>query len=303
VAAATATPTSGAVPLTVAFSSVGSSGPAGTTLTYNWVFGDGTSSTNANPSHIYANAGNYVVELTVADGTNTDTTTNIAVSATGLVAAFGFDETSSAVAMDAVTGVSDGTISNATHVPGKFGTALWFNGTNSAVFVTNTMVSSLSSNMTIEAWVNPTVSVSSWMPVMGKAASASQLSYVIQGSTPQNGAPAVYIAPGAGNLYGSAPLPANTWSYIVATYNGTNVCLYLNGSLVSSQGQSGAPTPSNSPLTIGSDGQLQAFWNGVIDEVRIYNEPLTAVQIQMDMTNPIDLNLIPSPQSLKAGPP
>jgi hypothetical protein len=56
-------------------------------------------------------------------------------------------------------------------------------------------------------------------------------------------------------------------------------------------------------LTIGSDGQLQAFWNGVIDEVRIYNEPLTAVQIQMDMTNPIDLNLIPSPQSLKAGPP
>ncbi len=35
--------------------------------TYNWNFGDGTSSTAMNPSHSYLNAGNYTVQLTVTD--------------------------------------------------------------------------------------------------------------------------------------------------------------------------------------------------------------------------------------------
>lgn len=59
---------SGNPPLTVNFSSAGSSDPDGTTLTYNWDFGDGTSSTQANPSKTYNNKGRFIVELTVSDG-------------------------------------------------------------------------------------------------------------------------------------------------------------------------------------------------------------------------------------------
>ncbi|MCV7071961.1 PQQ-dependent sugar dehydrogenase, partial [Mycobacterium rufum] len=70
VAKASATPTSGATPLTVAFSSAGSSDPEGQTLSYAWDFGDQTTSTAANPTHTYTTPGNYQARLTVSDGVN-----------------------------------------------------------------------------------------------------------------------------------------------------------------------------------------------------------------------------------------
>ncbi len=71
VAAASANPRSGPAPLTVTFSSSGSSDPEGQPLTYEWTFGDGATSTAANPSHSYAQAGQYTARLSVSDGANT----------------------------------------------------------------------------------------------------------------------------------------------------------------------------------------------------------------------------------------
>lgn len=52
----------------ITFSSAGSSDPEGQPLTYSWDFGDGGASTEANPSHTYATAGTYPVQLIVNDG-------------------------------------------------------------------------------------------------------------------------------------------------------------------------------------------------------------------------------------------
>lgn len=41
--------------------------------TYNWDFGDGSGSTDANPSHTYSLSGNYAVKLTVTDRSNATT--------------------------------------------------------------------------------------------------------------------------------------------------------------------------------------------------------------------------------------
>lgn len=51
----------------ISFSSAGSNDTDGTIVSYLWDFGDGYSSTNANPSHSYASAGTYTVILTVTD--------------------------------------------------------------------------------------------------------------------------------------------------------------------------------------------------------------------------------------------
>ncbi|HVK21258.1 MAG TPA: ThuA domain-containing protein [Actinokineospora sp.] len=80
IARATATPTSGGTPLTVQFSSAGSSDPEGGPLTYRWTFGDGTSSTAANPSHTYNTAGTFNVQLTVTDPTGRTGTANLSVN-------------------------------------------------------------------------------------------------------------------------------------------------------------------------------------------------------------------------------
>ncbi len=65
-----ANPTSGTAPLTVNFSGAGSSDPENSPLTYDWDFGDGTTSSNNSTSTIqkvYNSNGNYTARLTVKD--------------------------------------------------------------------------------------------------------------------------------------------------------------------------------------------------------------------------------------------
>jgi PKD repeat protein len=66
-AAATASPTSGAVPLLVSFDGRGSSDPDGTISTFAWNFGDGTTGTGPTMNHTYTTTGVFVATLTVTD--------------------------------------------------------------------------------------------------------------------------------------------------------------------------------------------------------------------------------------------
>ncbi|MFI7292988.1 PQQ-dependent sugar dehydrogenase [Streptomyces sp. NPDC050121] len=69
VAQAAADRTSGQAALKVRFSSAGSTDQDGDALTYRWDFGDGGTSTSANPTHKYKSNGTYTATLTAADGT------------------------------------------------------------------------------------------------------------------------------------------------------------------------------------------------------------------------------------------
>ncbi|GHD37444.1 glycosyl hydrolase [Streptomyces mirabilis] len=69
VAQAAADRTSGQAALKVSFSSAGSSDADGDALTYGWDFGDGGTSTAANPSHQYTTNGTYTATVTAKDAT------------------------------------------------------------------------------------------------------------------------------------------------------------------------------------------------------------------------------------------
>jgi cytochrome c len=80
VAKAAADRTSGPAPLAVNFSSAGSADPGGSALQYSWNFGDGSTSTAANPSHTYA-AGNYTAVLTVTNSAGATGTASVSITA------------------------------------------------------------------------------------------------------------------------------------------------------------------------------------------------------------------------------
>src|SRR5207247_1583984 len=80
VAVASATPTSGTSPLAVNFSSAGSSDSDGSIVAYDWDFGDGGTSTAANPSHTYNAAGTYTATLVVTDNLGAKATNSLVVT-------------------------------------------------------------------------------------------------------------------------------------------------------------------------------------------------------------------------------
>lgn len=78
----TATPTSTTRGQTVAFSSEGTTDPSGSEMTYDWDFGDGTRSAEANPTKAYTSVGRYSVVLTVTNAEGVPSTGFVVVDVT-----------------------------------------------------------------------------------------------------------------------------------------------------------------------------------------------------------------------------
>ena len=82
---------------------------------------------------------------------------------------------------------------------------------------------------------------------------------------------------------GVAPLALNTWSHLAATYDGTTLRLYVNGSLVGSRAVANPLLTSTGVLRFGGNSVWGEFFAGRIDEVRLYNRALAVAEIQADM--------------------
>src|SRR5207344_402279 len=111
------------------------------------------------------------------------------------------------------------------------------------------------------------------------------LVYALYSST-DNGRPDTenFIGGSAKVLLGPSALPTGTWSYLTATYDGSTVRLYVNGTQVSSLAATGPITTSTGALRIGGNVVWGGEWfNGWIDEIRIYNRALNASEITNDM--------------------
>jgi glucose/arabinose dehydrogenase len=80
-AAVSASPTSGSAPLTVQFSSAGSSDPEDEPLSYTWDFGDGSpTSSLPHPTHTYSATGTYLARLTVEDARGATSSAVVAIT-------------------------------------------------------------------------------------------------------------------------------------------------------------------------------------------------------------------------------
>ena len=204
----------------------------------------------------------------------------------GPVAAWSFDDGAGNL-LRATVGGLDGAITGATWTTaGRNGGALMFNGVDQMVTVPANPVLNLTTGMTLEAWVYPT-SVTNWRNVAMKEGS-NDLAYALYASDASS-KPQAAVNMGAGQLVAgsTAPLQANTWSHLATTFDGSTHRLFVNGVQVGSVAAAGALWQTTAPFRIGGNSLWGGWFDGAIDDMRVYNRALSLTEIQTDMDTPV----------------
>ena len=70
-----------------------------------------------------------------------------------------------------------------------------------------------------------------------------------------------------------------TWMHIAATYDGAMIRLYINGIEEGSKAASITIATNDLPLSIGAQSDGSRFFQGALDQVRVYNRALSAEEI------------------------
>ncbi len=213
-----------------------------------------------------------------------------AAQSTGLVAAYSFDEGAGITAADNSGTGNDGTLINGAtwSTTARFGAAASFDGSNDRIDVPDSNSLDLTSGMTLEAWVRPTAN-SSYRTVVLKEVTG-ELAYALYAADSDHGGRSSgwnRIANVSRFADGTSALPLNTYSHIAVTYNGSSLVFYVNGVATRSTAVTGNIQTSTMPLRIGGNTIWGEYFQGQIDELRVYNRALSQNEIQTDMVTPI----------------
>lgn len=98
------------------------------------------------------------------------------------------------------------------------------------------------------------------------------------------------------NIESVSAITNNKWHHIAAVYNGTDAILYVDGTEVKRGNPSVAPVTGTESFLIGamydssSPTNPKNYFNGFIDEVRVWNVALTAQQIHEMMNQEIQMS-------------
>jgi hypothetical protein len=226
----------------------------------------------------------YIVSATNNFGNSASSSQVSTTPTRDLVGHWRFDEASGSLATDASGNHNPGTLVNSpTRVSGKLGTgALQFSAA-SQQYITVANSSSLNSpvrSITIAAWVNAT-DWSGNRRILQKGNSDNQYRLLAEGGVLK------FHLNGVDTL--TAPLPPTaTWVHVAATWEGSTMTIYTNGVTQTSAGAGGTLATTSDPLAIArknGSGVSGDYFNGRLDDVRIYNRALSGLEIAMLMTN------------------
>ncbi|MEM3616535.1 MAG: LamG domain-containing protein [Candidatus Bathyarchaeia archaeon] len=205
---------------------------------------------------------------------------------TGLVGYWSFDEGTGTTAYDSSGNNNHGTIYGATWTNGKIGNALQFDGIDDYVFIENSPSLQVSQSITITAWTKVEETTGDHQIILAKWYPSP--SYVLE-MQPDGQTPQLAIVNSAGTVIyaiSNIAIPIGEWAHITGTYDGLNVKIYVNGILTGTSELCGPINIGDQPVLIGAHAvEWDRNWfNGIIDEVKIYNRALSAEEVWAEYT-------------------
>ena len=270
---------------------VGATGTA--PLVYQWTFDGAPLEGATNASLVLANVqvaqgGTYAVLVTnklgSAVSSNAVLTVNLAPPCTtapsGLVGWWRAEGN----AFDEIGGNTGANVNGTGFSQGEVGRAFDFNGIDQLIRIPDAPALNPPTALTLEAWVFIRVFSHESVAIIGKDDPYSPLRQYMIGMGNKTGHWAFRAHIGTpGNYFnfdGQTALSNYTWYHVAMTYDGSVLKLFVNGNLDGSLPVTGPITVSDMPLLIGGHAEGPWNFNGLVDEVSLYNRALSADEIQ-----------------------
>ena len=193
---------------------------------------------------------------------------------TGLVSHYKFDGD----ANDSVSGNDGNEVGNPTYSTGLHNQAISLDGDGDYVDCGNDSSFEIIGSITLSALIKGTFN-NGWDPIIAKG-----LNWMLSRGT---GDEAAFFCMGVDFLTGSANINDDQWHHVAAVYDGTKMCLYVDGRLDAYKSASGSLSVSAVNVYIG--GSPSQSFNGLIDDVLVYNRALSKEEIEY-LAGRTDLN-------------
>ena len=200
----------------------------------------------------------------------------------GLIGHWKFDEGTGSTTKDASRHGHHGTISGAKWVEGKSGKALEFDGSGACVDVGNPPALQLTGAMTLCAWIL----VDDFQEngrIVCKQNGPGNRGWSI--NIERQKFACIQVPIDASTTIGAKTptLSEGRWYHVAGVYiPGREIRMYLDGELVDTLDQGVPPQQYNSPLPVRLGGRPAGgcFFDGKIDEIRVYDRALTSEEIK-----------------------
>jgi hypothetical protein len=86
---------------------------------------------------------------------------------------------------------------------------------------------------------------------------------------------------------GRSANPVGAWTYVALTYDGSTLRLFVNATQVAGQATTGTIERTENPLWFGGNHPFGEYFDGLIDEARVYDRALAEAEIRADMATPV----------------
>jgi hypothetical protein len=190
----------------------------------------------------------------------------------GLIGWWKFDETEGTTAQDSSGNNHNGTlVGNAKWTQGKIGGAIDLDGKSGFVQIADKSAFDIAGQITVACWANIRSVPVEYAAIVTKGDDAWRL------STAQQQRKFHCSVNNYSNivLEGSTEVAANEWHHAAMVYDGSELRIYVDGKLDAAKPWNGGIAANDFDVLIGENAQQKGrFFDGLIDEVRIYNYAL-----------------------------